>query len=265
MNCKNCNYILQVEDTFCSCCGAKVIRGRMSIRLMVDQLMTEVFGWDNKYFRTLRDLIVRPRVMLQSYLDGTRKRYMNPLGFMIIGLTVSLFIFNVFHDQYLEVSVASQKAQIEWMAKNIGGPYAEIAFQKEQLDNARHGQEQFLKYFNILTFILLPIYALFSWVTFGKPLNYAEHLTVNTYLQGFSFITTPIFFLLAVWVSPYIFMLSLLFTMGIYSYSYGQLYKLGLGQIILKLIIFIALAIGVFFVFGIIAFLIGLAFAIVTR
>ena len=240
MNCKNCNHALNESEFYCEHCGAKIITERLTIKALVQQLMTDVFGWDNKYFKTTHDIVVRPKQMFESYLGGTRKRYMNPLGFMLIGLTFSIFTFNFFREEYLDISIQTSKVQLEWLAENLGGPYKDPEFQKEQLETSKKTQEFILKYFNLFTFLLLPFYALLSKFTFGKPLNYAEHLTINTYLQGVSFVTTPILFAFSVWLNPNIFLFGLILTMTLYCYVYKNLYGLSIGETILKLIIFLA-------------------------
>ena len=168
---------------------------------------------------------------------------------MLIGLTFSIFIFNTFHDEYIDLSVQSSKLQLEWFAENFGGPFKNPDFQKEQLESSKRSQEFILKYFNLLTFVLLPFYSLLSKLTFGKPLNYAEHLTVNTYLQGISFISTPILFALSVWLNPNIFLVGLLLTITLYCYAYKKLYRLTIGDTIFKLIVFLILLFASIFVF----------------
>jgi len=241
MTCKNCEHPLNENEFYCEHCGAKVITDRLTIRALLNQLSTDVLGWDNKYLKTVVDILVRPKKMFEAYLGGTRKRYMNPLAFMLIGLTISIFIFNSFREEYLNISYQASKSQTEWIAENFGGIYKSPEFQKQQLESSKKTQEFILKYFNLFTFLLLPFYALLSKLTFGKPLNYAEHLTINTYLQGISFVSTPILFVLSVWLNPNLFFFGLLLTIVLYCYVYKKLYHLNFGEVILKLMVFVAL------------------------
>lgn len=265
MNCKNCGHILNEDASFCEQCGAKIIRERITLKAMINQLMTDVLGWDNKYFKTISHTLVRPKEMFESYLGGTRKRYMNPIGFMIIGLTFSIFIFNSFHEQYINISVEAAKQQMTWLAENFSGPYKDVNYQKQQLEFSKKTQEIILKYFNLLTFLMLPFYALLSKITFGKPLNYAEHLSVNTYLQGVSFVFTPILFMLSVWIDPNIFLLGLILTMVLYSYVYMKLYNLSFAEIILKLLIFLGLLMASLILFTILAAIITIIVVLITK
>ena len=91
--CKNCGATLTENQKYCSECGAKVVTERITFRSLFHILIQNVFGWDNRYFFTIRNLIVRPQVVLNDYLSGTRKKYVNPFTFFAIGVGILLIIF----------------------------------------------------------------------------------------------------------------------------------------------------------------------------
>lgn len=96
MTCKNCNSQLKSEQLFCDNCGSKVIRKRITVKNLSSDLASNVFGWDNKFFLTLRMLILKPHVILKEYIEGARKKYMNPFTLLGLGAAIALFVFNFF-------------------------------------------------------------------------------------------------------------------------------------------------------------------------
>lgn len=89
MNCKNCNTSLTLESDFYNCCGAKVIRNRLTIKNLFEHLIETYLNYDNKFLQTFIGLIKCPENVIGSYVFGVRKKYINPLSFLAISLTLS--------------------------------------------------------------------------------------------------------------------------------------------------------------------------------
>jgi len=228
---------------------------------MLSNVSQDIFGWDNKFFLTIRKLIIAPQEILGEYLNGTRKKYTNPITFFAIGMAFSIFVFNTFDEAYMKMSLETSKAQNEWFSENIGGQYNSIKYQQESLELNEKLQKGFLKYFNLISLLLLPLYAFIAFLVYRKPYNYAEHLTVTTFIQGFSFFVSSILFLIAINTSPYLYSVSVLFLMFFYCYAYGKLYQLTVGQSILKFIIFLVILFAVVLIFFGAAIAIGYLYA----
>ena len=106
-NCKNCQETISENDKFCSECGGKIIRKQITFKTLISEEFWKAIGWDSKYLKTVRDLLIRPEIILGAYLKGVRKRYVNPLAFFAIGMTISLITFNIFQEHFLELSGVS--------------------------------------------------------------------------------------------------------------------------------------------------------------
>lgn len=264
MNCKNCGFSLNDNSNYCLSCGAKVV-GTITLKGIISDFVENAFGWDNKYFVTFSGLLIRPGKVISSYLGGTRKRYMNPMGFLLINLTIVLFIFNVFSEEYLSMARSAVKEQTAWMAENLGSIYAEESFQRENTERSMQIQKFILNYMNITTLLSLPIYALFSWIVFRKKHNYGEHLVINAYLQGFIFIFSSLFFILSINSSPAFYYLNFVIIVFFYCFTYKQLYNLSIAEIILKLLIFIGVLILALLVITVLLIIVGVAFALLEK
>jgi predicted amidophosphoribosyltransferase len=97
MNCKNCNSKLSENNNFCSECGAKIVKERITVKRLLSSFFNAL-GWDSNFFITLRSLLSNPQSVLKEYISGTRKKYTNPFTFFAISLTISLFVYNQYSD-----------------------------------------------------------------------------------------------------------------------------------------------------------------------
>lgn len=269
-NCKNCEQEIADSDKFCTQCGGKIIRERITFKTLIADSFWRAIGWDNKYYKTVRDLILKPHEILGDYINGVRKRYVNPIAFFAIGMTISLITFNIFQDHYLDLSGVGD-VQIEENVEMPSQPLVEFgsgvaaAQSPEEIEAQRQVialvQKTTLKYFNIYSFALLPLYAFVGFLVFRKKNNYTEHLIINAYLQGLLFLFTMIFFLITLFTFEGFYYLSFILVILFYSYAYGKLYKLGFWKSILYLLKFIGVSLLLIIFMTLVSAIIGFAVA----
>ncbi|NOQ72609.1 MAG: DUF3667 domain-containing protein [Crocinitomix sp.] len=270
-NCKNCSQEIADSDKFCAQCGGKIIRERITFKTLISDAFWRAIGWDNKYLKTVRHLIIKPQVILSGYISGVRKRYVNPIAFFAIGMTISLITFNVFQDHYLELSGVGD-VQID---KNFqlpdepvisfgtgAAPTETIEAIETQRQIAAYIQKSILKYFNIYSFALLPLYTFVAFLVFRKKNNFTEHLIINAYLQGTLFLYTTLFFLLTLFALEGLYYYAALFGVFYYTYAYGRLYKLGFWKSILYLLKFVGVSLVLIILLGVLGIGIGYAYAV---
>jgi len=261
MICKNCQTSISEASKFCDTCGAKVITERLSVKNLWSDVTQNVFGWDNKFFSTIKSLVLKPGTLLREYFDGTRKKYVNPFTFLAIGMAINLFAFNTFDEEFLSVMGDFNEAQLDWFAETLGGPFADPEFKSEQLEGSANATKTMLKYFNLMAIVFMPFYTLLAFLVYRKPYNYGEHLVVNCYIQGFSFLSTTLIFFVSIWLHPAFYILVYPLLILYYTYVYGKLYKLSIGQSILKIIVFLAILFGAIVILGFLVFILGIAMA----
>ena len=263
MNCKNCGTELRANEGFCGWCGAKVINKRITFKTIFTEFLTAI-GWDNKYFFTLKSLIVHPQVVFKEYLDGTRKKYVNPFTFFAIGAAITVFVFTQFADEYVQRANYISDKNYELIYNKIieiTEKEAKVSleeFIEIQKNISSTGLRSLLKYFTPLSFILLPFYALIALFVFKKPYNFGEHFVINAFVQGITFIGITLFFVLSLSLHPSIFYLGSLFTIIYYIYAYARLYEYTLKKVILKLLKFIGITFVACFLCLLLGFLIGI-------
>lgn len=103
MKCKNCEFELNQKDDFCRECGAKNIRERTTLKRLFSNLLNAL-GWDSNFFVTFRMLLYQPHIVFKEYINGTRKKHANPFAFFAISLAASLFVFNHYSEDLIELS-----------------------------------------------------------------------------------------------------------------------------------------------------------------
>ncbi len=235
MNCKNCNIELTEKSDFCNSCGGKVIRNRLTFRNLFEHISETFFNYDNKLFRTFIDLFKKPEVVIDSYVQGVRKRYVNPVSFFGIILTVNglnIFIISKFYKKYLDAStlIGDMDSANNEATKKIMGMSSDIS----------------LEYASLMFSILIPFAALISWVVFlNKKYNYTEHVIIYLYSMSVYSILTVVFGQIILAIIPEKYLLfgtvMYLFIFLYHCYILTRLFKLSIRQLILKVLMFFIL------------------------
>lgn len=92
LNCLNCGKPLASDDNFCSYCGQKYIE-KLSFASFIRQLTSGLFSYDSRFWTTFIPLLFKPGKVSRNYIEGKRKRYVNPFQ---LYLHVSILFFLIF-------------------------------------------------------------------------------------------------------------------------------------------------------------------------
>ena len=235
MNCKNCLTELTEGSGFCNSCGGKVIKNRLSFKNLFEHISETFFNYDNKLLRTFVHLFKKPEAVIGSYVQGVRRRYVNPVSFFGIILTINglnVFLISKFYKKYLDatnllgdIDSANNEAtkKIMAMSSDISLEYASIFFS-----------------------MLIPLAALISWIVFfNKKYNYTEHIILYLYSMSVYSIITVVLGQLILAIIPEKYLLfgtaMYLFLFLYHCYILTRLFKLSFGQLLLKILMFIIL------------------------
>lgn len=77
--CPNCGLPLAKEDNFCARCGQENHTHKLPVRHFLVELLSGLFNFDTKLFRTLRDLFWPPGMVIREFNANKRGRYVHPL------------------------------------------------------------------------------------------------------------------------------------------------------------------------------------------
>ncbi len=238
-NCKNCGYSTD-HNNFCSNCGAKKITKRITFRNIISEFSEVYLNIDNTFFRTIKDLTIKPYLVIDGYINGVRKRHLNTISYLLIAITFSA-IFDFIRKKFFNSEISEQEKE----------KFPEIIRILAELSEE-------IPIFGY--FILIPFYALISKFLFRKykKYNFTEHIVINTYFIShitiLAIVPSLIIYSLGLHideVSLFSFLLQFIFATYMFKNLYNITYKKVLKRVFLVLLAFIFLFLAIGIIIGI--------------
>ena len=245
MHCKNCNTSLSETTKYCLECGAKIIRKRLTFKNLLAHFSEQFFNYDNKFLQTLITLIKKPELVINGFISGVRKKYVNPVSYFAIALTIvglQMFVMNKFFPDALDVSALA-----------VGG--------NEEQTNAL--MKNIMEYQSVMFITNVPVYAFISWIVFLtlKKYNYTEHLVLFLYtVPQTTFILFVPQLVLVIFgntlgdISLFLLILQLLYT----TFCYKRVFNLSMKGTLLRTLFFLTVLTISFIIFSILFALINI-------
>lgn len=226
MNCKNCHTDLLEQDDYCKSCGGKVVRKRLTLKHLFEHLSETFFNYDNKLLRTITTLFKQPTVVIDNYISGVRKRYVNPISFFGLALTISglsTFIIRKFYLEEITIKVGGSANKVQ-----------EII------------QAFILDYNSLIYSILIPFLAIISYITFrNKKYNYTEHIVLFFYTMSLFSLVSVFISQVTLLINPnYYNITNAILSLFLFIYHcllFKRLFNLSIKQLILKILLFLVL------------------------
>ncbi|MCZ4408373.1 DUF3667 domain-containing protein [Cryomorphaceae bacterium 1068] len=239
MNCKNCQTSLEESDDYCSHCGGRVIRNRLTLKSLFHHINETFFNFDNKLLRTFLGLFTKPEDVIVGYIDGTRKKYVDVVAYFALAITLSglqLFVLS-----RLDIDMSSA-----WDTST------EVGKQQQAFTEAIYKYTS--DYQSLVMMMYIPFYALLAKLIFRKykKFNYTELLVVFLYTQAHISIASVLLLPLIGLIDFISFtgygMLVLLFQFGYFVYALKRVYGLTVMQIFLRTLLFLLIMLLLFVV-----------------
>ena len=157
MNCKHCGFSVSGDYQFCPGCGESVHTHRLDIKHVMHEFIHAFLHADKGIFLLVKELAIHPGEAALAYAGGNRKKYFNPVSFLLIAGGITFFIR---YKLGFNATMGSKKL---------------IYYTGE-----------FIHQFSTPIIIcVIPLLSLYSWLFFkssGK--NYAENMVMNMYMMG---------------------------------------------------------------------------------
>lgn len=178
MNCKNCETIINENQKFCSNCGELINAKRLKVKSIIGLFFSNFFSFDNKFLTTFKDLTTKPEVVIDNYVHGYRRKYVNVITYLGLAITLIGFQFFVLRKFFPELLAVDSSATPNNIKINDEGLDLNSIF------------DSFYQYQGLLTILFIPIYAYSSRLLFfdSKKYNLAEHFVINMYTTAHVFI-----------------------------------------------------------------------------
>lgn len=92
--CLNCNYV--VEKRFCPNCGQENTETRKTFSHLFVHFFEDLTHYENAFWKTIKNLILRPSALTKEYLSGKRLSYLAPVRLYIFISFVTFLLIAVF-------------------------------------------------------------------------------------------------------------------------------------------------------------------------
>lgn len=94
--CRNCNASLEHAKTYCTACGQKQGTGKVTLRELGQEFLSNIFNFDSKTFRTATALFIPGKLTLE-YFRGKHKSYSHPMRLFFV-MAVLFFAIVTWND-----------------------------------------------------------------------------------------------------------------------------------------------------------------------
>jgi hypothetical protein len=167
--CINCG--VKVDTPFCSLCGQSNPPKKLTLLTLYTDFQSRIYGFDGMFPRTLRDLTLRPGKVAAAFIGGNRVKYVGPVGYFFLALTMLLLFMELLSVDLYSIS----KSNILTPASST---QSQETFQKFYV-------ELISRNMRIFTFLLIPFYSLMALAFFRKEkLNILEHSILIFFVTG---------------------------------------------------------------------------------
>jgi hypothetical protein len=226
MICANCNGT--VETNFCPSCGQKSAIHRITVSHVVHEGLHSITHTDKGFLLLTKELITRPGIIAKEYIAGRRKRYFNPLSFIVISSALLAYVGSI--TGYMDKLTGAGSTR-------TGGGRIPSAEWREVFQIASDSG----KWLTLL--FIAPLFALLSWLFFiKKKYNYGENLVLHSFIFGEAALIRLIIFVPLYLIFPEkTSVLNLFVFEGIFltflTIAYKQFYQQHLLLVIIKVIV----------------------------
>lgn len=172
--CINCGGA--VTTKYCAACGHPNPPTRMSWANMLSEFQATSYGFDGKFFRTIKDLTLRPGVAARQSIAGNRISHFGPVGYFFFMITLVFLVASMLGIDIVAFLKHVGEAGLQQEPKPGSG-------MDKLVQQVFQGVSDNMK---LVVFIYIPIQAFCArYIFFRKSgLNFLEHSVLPFYLQG---------------------------------------------------------------------------------
>jgi hypothetical protein len=235
VECKNCGFSMTREQNFCSSCGAKLIRNRLTLKNLWHEVSERIFNVDNTFIKTFKALFTNPEEVIDGFIGGVRKKYLNPINYVAITVTFSGLVY------YLIIKFRPDF-------------YSNLNFQGQNKEAFSESMANIMDFQGLIYFLSIPLMAVISMIVFLniKKYNFTEHNVIYMYTGAQSSVLTstliiillPFYAVAPLWlnISLYVIMI------GFNAYVLKRLFQLNAKRLIIKTLYFLLVALVLYII-----------------
>ncbi|MFT4565365.1 MAG: hypothetical protein ACI9FN_000318 [Saprospiraceae bacterium] len=96
-HCLNCKADLQLDDHYCRSCGQKIHESKLTFWSLISEFFAGIFNLENGFYSSMSRIFF-PSYLSREFIQGRRKRYLNPIRFFVVTLLIHLAVINLLLD-----------------------------------------------------------------------------------------------------------------------------------------------------------------------
>lgn len=186
-NCLNCNQTLQEHQKFCDQCGQKVDTHRLTVGHIFHDFFHAVTHTDKSIINLLKGLATHPGKVAAEYVEGKRKKYFAPSTFLLLCLSVMVFVNNVVKP-FPELK-PDPKIVAQLPTKKIRDNYI------SSINRTNNATKLVSKNTNLVYMMAIPFYAFVVWLFYRRRgRNFAEITLAFVLFTAFSALVFTLIF-----------------------------------------------------------------------
>jgi len=187
-NCLNCGATITAAQKFCPACGQKTDIKRLTLGALVADFFGRIFHAEKGFWMMAKGLALNPGKTAAEYVEGRRKIYFNPFGFMAICIA-AMVLLNKWLHPYNDLPKADPAVIARLPREELKWMYEETVHRLAAV------QDFFNKNLNVISVIVTPYFSFFLWLFYKRrKRNIAEITVAYLLFTAFSNIAASIVF-----------------------------------------------------------------------
>jgi Protein of unknown function (DUF3667) len=146
--CLNCNYV--VENRFCPNCGQENTDTRKTFHHLFIHFFEDLTHYENAFWKTIKNLILKPASLTEEYLSGKRLSYLAPVRLYIFISFITFFLLSLLPSDIKEELKSEDVKTEETQTKTSSAGLIKIEEEKNKEDVTDDVSPQELKLKSLL-------------------------------------------------------------------------------------------------------------------
>ncbi|HTE28485.1 DUF3667 domain-containing protein [Flavitalea sp.] len=183
--CQNCGDTRQ--EKFCPNCGEKTFHAKaLSIKHLAGETFESLSHFDNKFFKSVATLLIRPGVLSYQYCNGVTVRFMKPFSLFLVANLIffllpvqnpfSLPLYNyVTYEPFTTMGNTREAVRAKLRETGLTEKELTSTFNERIRSNSK-----------IFIALFIPFFAgIFALIFFSSRKRFGEHLVFATHFMTF--------------------------------------------------------------------------------